>query len=133
MPSMRTFGGLALATLVLVGCESATPMTPLSTMPTGTVESQLRQQQLRGATTGANPGTTGGGVTGRTDLDNLSAVRGTGGTGSSGANVSGMRTDGTVVRDNVGAPATQDQPAPARPRRKRTTAATPAADTKPAN
>ncbi|MDO9708887.1 hypothetical protein [Paracraurococcus lichenis] len=42
-------GGLALVVLGLAACEPSSQSGPLSTMPTGTNESLLRQQQLRNA------------------------------------------------------------------------------------
>jgi hypothetical protein len=42
-------GGLALIMLGLTACEPSRQTGPLSTMPTGTNESLLRQQQLRSA------------------------------------------------------------------------------------
>jgi hypothetical protein len=43
----RSIGGLIFATLALAACEPQKASGPLSTMPTGTTESLLRQQQLR--------------------------------------------------------------------------------------
>jgi hypothetical protein len=71
MSVTRTLGGLALVTLLVAGCEPAKNTGPLSTMPTGTNESLLRQQQLRNiqqdpsramqnpTVTGASPGVGG--------------------------------------------------------------------------
>ena len=71
MSVTRTLGALALVTLFAAGCETQRARGPLATMPTGTNESVLRQQQLRNiqqdpnramqnpAVTGVNPGTTG--------------------------------------------------------------------------
>jgi hypothetical protein len=59
MNVMRTLGTLgiaALATVSLAACEAGTSSGPLATQPTGTVESQLRQQQLQNIQSGANPG-----------------------------------------------------------------------------
>ena len=47
MSSKRTFGALALVTLLVAGCDTTPKSGPLATMPTGTNESLLRQQQLQ--------------------------------------------------------------------------------------
>jgi hypothetical protein len=47
MNSTCRLGGLALVVLGLTACEPSRQTGPLSSMPTGTTESQLRQQQLR--------------------------------------------------------------------------------------
>src|SRR5919202_6260794 len=71
MPSTRIIGSAALVALLLAGCEASQEKGPLSTMPTGTNESLLRQQQLRNfqqdpsramqnpAVTGVSPGVGG--------------------------------------------------------------------------
>ena len=47
MSFTRTLGGLALVTLLMTGCDTTPKSGPLATMPTGTNESLLRQQQLQ--------------------------------------------------------------------------------------
>jgi outer membrane murein-binding lipoprotein Lpp len=115
MSSKRTLGALALVTLLVAGCDTTPKSGPLATMPTGTNESLLRQQQLQNVqsdpsramqnpgVTAVNPGA--GGIERAT----------TGGTGSMGGQVGGMRSDGTVVRPG-GAPSTQGT-VPNNPRR----------------
>ncbi|WP_165943557.1 hypothetical protein [Roseicella aquatilis] len=105
MSVTRMLGGLALATLMLAGCETKPATGPLATQPTGTAESLLRQQQLQNiqsdpsramqnpTAVGANPGV--GGI-----------VREGTGTGGAGGAVAGQRTDGTIDRE-AGAPSTQ--------------------------
>jgi hypothetical protein len=57
--------GLALGVLLLAGCQSATPQqSPIALTP-GTVEYQLRQQQLQNVQQGANPGMQNPVATGR--------------------------------------------------------------------
>ena len=115
MSFTRTLGGLALATLLMAGCETTPKSGPLATKPTGTNESLLRQQQLQNVqsdptramqnpgVTAVNPGA--GGIERST----------TGGAGSVGGQVGGMRSDGTVVRPG-GPPSTQTT-VPSNPRR----------------
>ena len=51
MSFTRTLGGLALVTMLVAGCEATPPAaSPISLTP-GTVEYQLRQQQLQNART----------------------------------------------------------------------------------
>lgn len=71
MKTYQGLGMLAAAGLLLAGCDTTPQRGPLATMPTGTTESTLRQQQLQAiqsdpnramqnpVATGANPGTTG--------------------------------------------------------------------------
>lgn len=71
MSAIRTLGGLALVALLTAGCQPQQARGPLATMPTGTRESVLRQQQLQNVqqdpgramqnppVVGVNPGTTG--------------------------------------------------------------------------
>jgi hypothetical protein len=111
--SMHTLGGIALATL-LVGCNSATPAKntgPIALTP-GTVEYDLRQQQLQNIRSGANTGTQNPTVTGVNPSVGGIERATTGGTGSTGGSVGGLRTDGTIERPGAGAPATQSVPAP---------------------
>ena len=115
MSFTRDFGGLALVALLVAGCEPARPTTPISLTP-GTVEYQLRQQQLQNmqsdtsrgmqnpAVTDVNPGAAG-----------IERAQ-TGGTGGAGGAIGGMRTDGTVQRPGAGAPSSQTM-VPANPRR----------------
>ncbi|MBD0271492.1 MAG: hypothetical protein ICV73_06135 [Acetobacteraceae bacterium] len=104
---VRTYGGLALAALLIAGCESQQARGPLATMPTGTNESVLRQQQLQNIqqdrgramqnppVTGVSPGV--GGI----------ERAGTGGTGNVTAGAPtevNPGTTGIVRRRGVGAP-----------------------------
>jgi hypothetical protein len=104
MPSMRALGGIALVTLALAACDSATPKTSPIGLTPGTREEQLRQLQLQGATSGANPGVQNPVATGR-DVGGI--VRQGTGTGSTAAGVGGMNPDGTLIRPGVGAPPTR--------------------------
>lgn len=116
MPSMRFLGGIALVSLLVVGCDSVTPAKntgPIALTP-GTVEYQLRQQQLQNAQSGVNAGTQNPTVTGVNPSVGGIERATTGGAGSTGGNVGGMRTDGTIERPGAGAPSTQSVPAPRR-------------------
>jgi hypothetical protein len=93
--------------LLLAGCEPAPPPTsPISLSP-GTVEYQLRQQQLQNARSGVNPGIQNPLVT------NVSPGVGgieraqTGGTGNVTAGAPTAVNPGTtgITREGVGAPA----------------------------
>ena len=116
MPFMRTLGGAALVAILAAGCNSVTPAQstgPIALTP-GTVEYQLRQQQLQNIRSGANAGTQNPTVT---DVNpNVGGIEraATGGAGSAGGNVGGLRTDGTIERPGAGAPSTQSVPAPRR-------------------
>ena len=83
MLSMRTLGGIALTTVLLAGCQADTSRgtTPIALTP-GTPEYDMRQQQLRGIQSGANPGMQNPGVTGRSSLDEMQRRPQAGGTGS---------------------------------------------------
>ena len=83
MLSMRTLGGITLTTFLLAGCQADTSRstTPIALTP-GTPEYDMRQQQLRGIQSGANPGMQNPGVTGRSSLDQMERRPQTGGTGS---------------------------------------------------
>src|SRR5215212_4229775 len=83
MLPMRTLGGIALTTFLLAGCQPDTSRstTPIALTP-GTPEYDMRQQQLRGLQTGANPGMQNPGVTGRSSLDEMQRRPQSGGTGS---------------------------------------------------
>ena len=106
MPSTRILGCAALAVLLLAGCQSSRQQGPLSTMPTGTNESLLRQQQLRNmqqdpnramqnpAVTSVNPGV--GGI-------ERAQTGGTGGVGAGAPTAVNPGTTG-IVRPGVGAP-----------------------------
>ncbi|GAA0596329.1 hypothetical protein GCM10009416_38360 [Craurococcus roseus] len=71
MTTVRIFGGLALSALFVAACQPQQARGPLATMPRGTNESVLRQQQFRNMqqdpdravqnppVVGVNPGTTG--------------------------------------------------------------------------
>jgi hypothetical protein len=114
VPSMHMLGGIALVTLLVAGCGSTTPASntgPISLTP-GTVEYQMRQQQLQNIRSGANAGTQNPTVTGVNPSVGGIERATTGGTGSAGGNVGGLRTDGTIERPGAGAPATQSVPAP---------------------
>ena len=122
MPSIRAFGGIALAAAMLAGC---TPDTSRTASPlvgsTGTVQDQLRQQQLAnapsrtatggGSVTAINPGTTGI----ERNFD--------GTTGGVGGAVAGLNTTGTVNRPGVGAPDTQSMPSTSQTARQKRRAA----------
>lgn len=103
MPSMRALGGIALITLAVAGCEASQSTSPISLTP-GTVEEQLRQRQLEGARSGANPGVQNPVATGR-DVSGI--VREGTGSGSTAAGTTGLNTDGTLRRPGVGAPPTR--------------------------
>jgi hypothetical protein len=117
MPFKRSLQGITLVSLLVAGCDSVTPASstgPIALTP-GTVEYQLRQQQLQNARSGANPGIQNPAVTNvNPSVDGIERAE-TGGTGSTGGAIGGMRSDGTVVRPG-GAPATQTT-VPANPRR----------------
>jgi len=118
MPSIRALGGFALAAALLVGCDSITPQSSTSPigLTQGTVQDQLRQQQLQNAA--QNPGTRNPVATGANvgvgGIDRTGA-----GTGSSAGTVAPLlNTDGTLSRPDSGAPSTQ---APPRTRKKKPT------------
>lgn len=106
MSLKHTLWTLSLVAAVTAGCETQRAQGPLATMPTGTRENVMRQQQLQNvqgdpsramqnpAVVGVNPGTTG-------------IVRegtGTGGTGA-GAPVAVNPGAGGIIRQpGVGAP-----------------------------
>jgi hypothetical protein len=118
MPSKCSLGGIALVSLFVAGCDSVTPAKntgPVALTP-GTVEYQLRQQQLQNARSGANPGIQNPAVTGVNPSVSGIERAGPGGAGSTGGTVGGLRTDGTVDRPGAGAPASQTM-VPANPRR----------------
>lgn len=109
MSAIRAFGGSALIAILLAGC---TPDTSRSTNPligtTGTVQDQLRQQQL--ANVRATPGMSAGAVTGvNPGLTGIERAPDSG-TGGAGGPVAGFNTTGTLNRPGVGAPETQDMP-----------------------
>jgi hypothetical protein len=118
MPFKCSLGGIALASLLVAGCDSVTPAktTGPSVLTPGTVEYQLRQQQLQNvqsdpsramqnpAVTGVNPSVGG--------IERAPA----GGAGGAGSAVGGLRTDGTIQRPGSGAPPSQSM-VPANPRR----------------
>lgn len=104
----RTLGGLALVTLLVAGCEGQQRARgPLATMPTGTNESVLRQQQLRNiqqdpnramqnpSVTGVNPGTTG---------IERAQTGGTGGVGAGAPVAVNPGTTGITRERGIGAP-----------------------------
>ncbi|WP_431271740.1 hypothetical protein [Dankookia sp. P2] len=115
MSFKRTLGGLALVTLLVAGCEATPPApSPISLTP-GTVEYQLRQQQLQNVQSDPSRAMQNPGVTnvspGAAGIERST----TGGAGSVGGQVGGIRSDGTIVRPG-GAPATQGT-VPNNPRR----------------
>ena len=118
MPLKCSLGGIALVSLLVAGFDSVTPARstgPVALTP-GTVEYQLRQQQLQNvqsdpgramqnpAVTGVNPNV--GGI----------ERAPTGGAGGAGGAVGGLRTDGTIQRPGSGPPQSQSM-VPANPRR----------------
>ncbi len=112
-------GGVALMAALIAGCTSVTPAQntgPIALTP-GTVEYQLRQQQLQNAQSGVNTGMQNPVVTNVNPGAGGIERAAVGGAGSSGGNVGGLRTDGTVERPGAGAPATQSVPT----QRRRTT------------
>lgn len=116
MPFMRTLGGLALVSILASGCGSLTPAQttgPIALTP-GTVEYQMRQQQLQNIQSGTNTGTQNPTVTGVNPSVGGIERATTGGVGSTGGNVGGLRTDGTIERPGAGAPSTQSVPTPRR-------------------
>ena len=116
MPFTRTLGGIALVSILAAGCSSLTPAQntgPIALTP-GTVEYQLRQQQLQNAQSGVNAGTQNPTVTNVNPSVGGIERATTGGAGSAGGNVGGLRTDGTIERPGAGAPSTQSVPAPRR-------------------
>ena len=115
MSFTRTIGGLALATLLMAGCETTPKSGPLATMPTGTNESLLRQQQLQNVQSDPNRAMQNPGVTAVNPGAGGIERSTTGGAGSVGGQVGGMRSDGTIVRPG-GAPSTQTT-VPSNPRR----------------
>ena len=112
MPSMRTLGSIALTTFILAGCQADTSRstTPIALTP-GTPEYDMRQQQLRGVQSGANPGMQNPGVTGRSSLDQMERQPQTSGTGSVAApivpgtgRITGGLGEAEVQRQGGGAP-----------------------------
>lgn len=101
---MRILGGLALVTLLAAGCETTPSRGPLATMPTGTAESLLRQQQLRNAQ--QNPGMQNPVVTGASPGVGGIERAPTGGRGNVTAGAPSEVNPGTtgIVRPGVGAP-----------------------------
>jgi hypothetical protein len=102
MSFTRTLGGLALVTLLMAGCEATPPAASPIALTPGTVEYQLRQQQLQNAQ--QNPGTQNAVVTGASPGAAGIQRAPTGGSGSSAGVVAGQRTDGTIARPGTGAP-----------------------------
>jgi len=118
MPSIRAFGGIALDAAFLVGCDTTPSTSPIG-LTQGTVQEQLRQQQLSNAA--QRPGTTSGAVT-AINPGTTGITRADGGGSVAGTVGSTLNTDGTVSRPDSGAPSTQIQPRTGkRPPRKRTT------------
>jgi hypothetical protein len=114
--SGRVSGGLALAAILLAGCEPAPkPTTPISLTP-GTVEYQLRQQQLQNVQSDPNRAMQNPVVTGASPGVGGIERAPTGGAGGAGGAVGGLRTDGTIQRPGSGPPQSQSM-VPANPRR----------------
>ena len=118
MSPAQTLVSIALASLLVIGCNATPDKTtgPISLTP-GTTEYQMRQQQLQNVRSGANSGTQNAPVTAiNPSVGGIErAPTGGSGTGSTGGNVGGLRTDGTIERPGAGAPSTQSVPAPRRP------------------
>ena len=115
MSVIRHFGSLAVAALLLAGCEPAKPTTPIALTP-GTVEYQLRQQQLQNVQSDPSRGMQNPGVTGVNPSVGGIERAPAGGSGGAGSTLGGIRTDGTIQRPGSGAPSTQTM-VPANPRR----------------
>src|SRR3954447_26701589 len=115
MPPAQTLVSIALASLLVIGCNATPDKTtgPISLTP-GTTEYQMRQQQLQNIRSGANAGTQNPMVTGVNPSVGGIERAPTGGIGSAGGSVGGLRTDGTIERSGAGAPSTQSVPAPRR-------------------
>ena len=117
MSPAQTLGSIALASLLVVGCNSVTPdktTGPIALTP-GTTEYQMRQQQLQNVRSGANTGTQNAPVTAiNPSVGGIERAPTGVGTGSTGGNVGGIRTDGTIERPGAGAPSTQSVAAPRR-------------------
>ena len=106
MSFIRISTSLVTVAIAVAACEPARTTTPIALTP-GTAEYQLRQQQLQNMqgtpgraiqnpmVTGVNPNVGG--------IERAS----TGGTGTSGGALGGIRTDGSIQRPGAGAPATQ--------------------------
>ena len=112
MLPMRILGGIVLATVLLAGCQADTSRstTPIALTP-GTPEYDMRQQQLRGIQSGANPGMQNPGVTGRSSLDEMQRRPQSGGTGNVAApivpgtgRITGGLGNADVQRQGGGAP-----------------------------
>lgn len=108
MHRTRVLGGLLLASLALAACEPSKTSGPLSSQPTGTTESLLRQQQLRNmqadpsrgmqnpTVTNVNPGAAG---------MERSTTGGAGGTGAGAPIAVNPGAAGITRGSGVGAPA----------------------------
>lgn len=103
---LGTFGVATLGVLALAACEPATSTSPI-VGNTGTVENQLRQQQLQNIQSGANRGVQNPVATG-VGVDGIQR-QGTG-VGSTAAGGVDARTVnpgvGGIQRQGVGAPST---------------------------
>jgi hypothetical protein len=116
MSYTRTLGGLALVTMLIAGCEATPPAaSPISLTP-GTVEYQMRQQQLQNVQSDPNRAMQNPVVTGASPGAGGIERAPTGGAGGAGGAVGGLRTDGTIQRPGSGPPQSQSM-VPANPRR----------------
>ena len=106
MLPIRSLGAGAVAVLLIAGCDTTPSRGPLATMPTGTNESVLRQQQLQNIQSGANPGTQNPVVTGVNPGVSGIERAPMGGGGTVGAGTPTAVNPGTtgIVRPGVGAP-----------------------------
>ncbi|MFC7478704.1 hypothetical protein ACFQS7_30620 [Dankookia sp. GCM10030260] len=115
MPVKPNLGGLALVAILVAGCEPAKQTTPIALTP-GTVEYDMRQQQLRNVQSDTSRGMQNPAVTGvNPSVSGIERAE-TGGSGGAGSNLGGIRTDGTIQRQGSGAPSTQSM-VPTNPRR----------------
>ena len=104
---LGTFGVATLGVLALAACEPGTSSGPLATQPTGTVESQLRQQQLQNIQSGANRGVQNPVATGVTVEGIQRQGTGAGSTAAGGVDARNVNPGTTgIVRQGVGAPTT---------------------------
>lgn len=106
MSSKHSLGGLALVILLVAGCDTTPKQGPLSTMPSGTTESLLRQQQLQNALQDPNRAMQNPSVTnvspGAAGIERAT----TGGLGNATAGAPSAVNPGTtgIVRPGAGAP-----------------------------
>jgi hypothetical protein len=109
MSATRIAAGLGLGALLLAGCQSAAPQAPgaaFNPLTPGTVEYQLRQQQIQNAVQDPsramqNPVATGVGVQG---IIRDPGTTGAGGAGAGAPVAVNPGTTGIVRQPGVGAP-----------------------------